>query len=1043
MSSRNYKYGNKLRSLYFKKVKVLLKISHVILFLSLCQMTEANTSVPLDTRNNLEGNGSASNSFEHDIKIQLHPDVEVVGQGSQTISFGLPLPPGTLVNTNNVVVLDENDQEVPAFVRSLAAWNNMPPKSLLCETYQSSGNPGIRSVLIQFENQFSTNGVKNFRVVLNRSRQLNIDSEIETQTTLREVNEGSYADHNLGFQIYEPKVLTVIEPEYLSCTNLTTLSGEINQSPDLADTDQAQHDFFYTAIQEFFGRDVYEPDHMIDFAGNTAAYWLYDRPQTFLNAYLRSGNVDQLREGLRATEDYKYRIYTDEDCAHLPQNFSCTGFFSKKNNDIDSSWKDSKYSYNENLVTAYLLTGNSSYLDTIPLPTIAVTRTVRFSSENATERHRANALLTTVMQYELTNDPTLLPYIKDAINNLHQRQQTALEGTIVNGCFNYSPEGGNIASFSPWMSSLLANALLRTYQATGDDRIPEMLVDLAQCQVDRGVSHTDVFASEPGGFANMIFPFYIAQSYGEKKDLDFDPYSSIEHSLDVALPIALGAYFTTDLDQQMALLDTVRDLIKTHDFLIQYWTRDYPGRPVFRLAPPRKYSWQYKNVGVLSWVLNKLDNSEGVFTPAASAALAAQATTGVTNWWQERVDSSLLHPDSNLQISTLAGLGGFGFGRMQIDFSLKVNRSTNSDITVPLTTLPGDDLTLPDSEPAGSLIPIPIGASIEGSNDMSCSGSDCHYIAKLGNILYEVYQANLSNGALQGRLLAIWDLSKKLPDSGRGEHCTSADAAGFPIQPLLWNADEIQASLVIDSSGNGDLGHAIRFILPNDRIATDTSLGGSSGRLYVRPATHAGGPRGPRNTVAYGARLKLRADFPTDGYNAAARVVINTMKRYGIVLADGGRVALTAESDQYTQTKWSDLGIDSHVFHSTLGASEINVEDFAVIDTGQKIAETYECVRNENDQDTDADGVQDIDDNCTLIANSDQRDTNGDGFGNLCDGDLNNDGFVSFADLSLFRASFDSTDPDADFDGSGRVSFTDLNIFRDLFDQAPGPAGEL
>ncbi len=429
--------------------------------------------------------------------------------------------------------------------------------------------------------------------------------------------------------------------------------------------------------------------------------------------------------------------------------------------------------------------------------------------------------------------------------------------------------------------------------------------------------------------------------------------------------------------------------------------------------------------------------------PTMSTVQAAE----ITNWWQERVDNTPLHPDSDIQISTLVGLGGFGLGRMQIDFSIKVNRSVNSDTQVPFTTLPGEDLYLPDSDPVGSLIPIPVGASIEGSNDMSCDTSnDCHYIAKQGNILYEVYRANLSNGELQGKGLAIWDLGKKQPDSGRGEHCTSADAAGFPIQPLLWSADEIQASLLIDATGDGDLGHAIRFILPNDRIASNDSLGGVSGRLYVRPATHAGGPRGPRDTVAYGARLRLRANFPVDGYDPATRIVLNTMKRYGIVLADGGRVALTAESDLYSQTKWSDLGIDSHVFNSTPGASAVKVEDFDVIDTGQRIAETYDCVRNDDNQDADGDGILDTEDNCTLIANTDQRDTDEDSFGNLCDGDLNNDANTNTLDLNIYkqshRTSLGSTNynPHADFNGDGDINTLDLNIYKTLHRKPPGPS---
>ncbi len=90
--------------------------------------------------------------------------------------------------------------------------------------------------------------------------------------------------------------------------------------------------------------------------------------------------------------------------------------------------------------------------------------------------------------------------------------------------------------------------------------------------------------------------------------------------------------------------------------------------------------------------------------------------------------------------------------------------------------------------------------------------------------------------------------------------------------------------------------------------------------------------------------------------------------------------------------------------------------------------------------DNDDDGIDDRQDNCIEIPNPDQRDTNGDGFGNLCDADLDNNGTVSFADLNLFKSKFGTADQDADFDGNGSVSFADLNIFTSLFGFPPGPA---
>ena len=129
-------------------------------------------------------------------------------------------------------------------------------------------------------------------------------------------------------------------------------------------------------------------------------------------------------------------------------------------------------------------------------------------------------------------------------------------------------------------------------------------------------------------------------------------------------------------------------------------------------------------------------------------------------------------------------------------------------------------------------------------------------------------------------------------------------------------------------------------------MASDMSLGGVGGRLYVRPASHAGSPSGPVGSISYGSRLRLREDFPLDGYNPAARVILNSFKRYGIVLSDGGNITLTAESDLYTTTRWDDLEIGSRVFDQTPGALDVDITDFEVIDTGARIAETWECVRS-------------------------------------------------------------------------------------------------
>jgi hypothetical protein len=91
--------------------------------------------------------------------------------------------------------------------------------------------------------------------------------------------------------------------------------------------------------------------------------------------------------------------------------------------------------------------------------------------------------------------------------------------------------------------------------------------------------------------------------------------------------------------------------------------------------------------------------------------------------------------------------------------------------------------------------------------------------------------------------------------------------------------------------------------------------------------------------------------------------------------------------------------------------------------------------------DGDEDGIPDGSDNCTLLPNADQRDTNGDGFGNVCDPDLDDNGIVNFMDLGVLKRVFLTRDPHADFDGNGVVDFQDLATMKAFFLKPPGPSG--
>lgn len=91
--------------------------------------------------------------------------------------------------------------------------------------------------------------------------------------------------------------------------------------------------------------------------------------------------------------------------------------------------------------------------------------------------------------------------------------------------------------------------------------------------------------------------------------------------------------------------------------------------------------------------------------------------------------------------------------------------------------------------------------------------------------------------------------------------------------------------------------------------------------------------------------------------------------------------------------------------------------------------------------DTDGDGIVDSLDNCTLVYNPPQRDTDSDGFGNDCDPDFDNNLVVNAADLAYFKTKFFTSDPDADLNGNGVVNAADLAILKTFFFKPPGPSG--
>ncbi len=272
-------------------------------------------------------------------------------------------------------------------------------------------------------------------------------------------------------------------------------------------------------------------------------------------------------------------------------------------------------------------------------------------------------------------------------------------------------------------------------------------------------------------------------------------------------------------------------------------------------------------------------------------------------------------------IAGLSGAGGWGRGgKMQIDFSFDV---LHADASTPRRELipNAEYFYSPDCDQGP--VPVPSTGNLEGESGYEClGGGDCHLLVMddSDGKLYEMYKANITGSSFSSGCLAIWDTKRTYDETLRGDECASADAAGLPIAPLLFTADEVAA---------GEIAHAIRFVLPNDRVRHG----------FVRPAVHGTDTEGPSNAPPYGVHLRLRADFPIDSLpSEGAKVVARALQRYGMIHADGGEFTLTAASDRHTTAKWAGL-------LSMDDLESLDVEDFEVVDHGKPLAYPYHCER--------------------------------------------------------------------------------------------------
>lgn len=160
--------------------------------------------------------------------------------------------------------------------------------------------------------------------------------------------------------------------------------------------------------------------------------------------------------------------------------------------------------------------------------------------------------------------------------------------------------------------------------------------------------------------------------------------------------------------------------------------------------------------------------------------------------------------------------------------------------------------------------PVPADAPIEGGGRNGHGDKHVLVVQEGSCMLYEMYKAHRTRKGWSAFNGAVFNLRS---DALRPEGWTSADAAGLPIFPLLARYPEV---------ASGQIDHALRVTVP------ETQDG------YIHPAIHFASSSSDPALPPMGLRLRLKAGYSLAGFSGESLVILEALKRYGLIVADNG-----------------------------------------------------------------------------------------------------------------------------------------------------------
>lgn len=535
------------------------------------------------------------------ITVRLHPTEGIPSGTPVLVTFGLPLPRGSLSAAQLATVrVLRNGTEVPAYVAELTPWRHRSNAAL--------DGTSVRVARIQITHTTSATFPNSDPITVEWGgppRTQNVASFVNPRNDWHVVSSGTYVTAD---NVSEPDVYAVLPADWLvrgalkssrstpfDASNLEPRDNPATNDgiatwPDYQEAERALKNNFYTVINR---------DDPAVTAANQCPYktdrepWLYDRAATMFVLYFRSGSFIALREAVRAAQYYADRV-------------DASGHFTLAPG-------DTKYAYNESMAYAYWTVGDDTIAGKIPTVVTAqngFTHTWTPQRGFWTERHAAFKLLANVVAWEVLGGTTR----RDAVNQIladYRAHQDGAGGAIpanrIDGGLYHlgSQHDGDWAASSlgasSWMSVLLADAVLRAYATGEDPATANFLRRMGNFLRATIVTTTDNGFDTGQALALPRYAMLLDGSDGQRNAAD------VEHALEVAALIAWADYFATLTTQpDPALRPAVQALYLTYDIGVNFWIRPTgpaSGLPAFRVSPWRKWGWEHRTSDGIAFAL--------------------------------------------------------------------------------------------------------------------------------------------------------------------------------------------------------------------------------------------------------------------------------------------------------------------------------------------------------------------------------------------------------------------------------------------------------